>query len=207
MKRAFKTGQDLIKIKNRLSYPDFDITIDGNNVDWILPDEDERSSSIHKDRVFVVRARLSSLEIEDDVSEGFVLFDYESLKITQDFDCELSEFMCHILLNEIINSLQGSKTAYIYKITNMVNNKVYIGKSNSNPASRWGAHISGREKSPISKAIAIHGVNNFDFKVVEVVAVPPNLVTQKEIDELVISYERKWIISENSIKNGYNGRL
>lgn len=208
MKESFNVGFELIKIKNRLCYPDFDITINGSDLDWRIDNDDEiKRNRIHRDRVFVVKARLSSIEVEDDVAEGCLRFDFVDMSITQDYDCEINEYMCCVLLEEIIASIEMSKTAYIYKITNTINGMVYIGKTNGNPATRWTAHISGREKSKISKAIFEAGINNFDFKVVEVIAIPPNITTQKQMDELVVFYERKWIISEDSIKKGYNGRL
>lgn len=206
MKKAFVTGYDLLKIKNKLSYPDFDLTVHGGNLDFSNAIDLSRKSA-YEERVFVVRARNSSLEIEDDIHEGSVLFDYELRKITEDYDSDLNESVCDVLFEEIIKHISSSKTAYIYKITNLKNKMVYIGKSISNPATRWAAHISGRENSKISKAIESEGLDNFEFKIVEVIAIPPNLSTQREVDALVFSVERKWIISEDSINKGYNARM
>jgi len=207
MKQAFTTGHELIMIKNKLSYPDFDLTVSGENIDWSHINDNYSKKSIYEERVFLIKVRMSSIEVEDDVSEGSIVFDYESQKIIEDYDCEISQIVCDILFEEIIKHISSSKTAYIYKITNLKNDMSYIGKSICNPATRWATHISGREKSQISKAIASYGIDNFEFKTVEVVAIPPNLSTQKEVDQLVFSIERKWILTEDSINNGYNAKM
>lgn len=55
----------------------------------------------------------------------------------------------------------------IYKITNKINNKAYIGQSN-NPEARWRDHIVGYSKNGISlihRAIEKYGENNFTFEI------------------------------------------
>jgi group I intron endonuclease len=58
---------------------------------------------------------------------------------------------------------------YIYKITNIINNKIYIGQTN-NPALRWSQHKSNakynRNTQVITRAISKHGQNNFIFEVI-----------------------------------------
>lgn len=59
----------------------------------------------------------------------------------------------------------------IYKITNKLNNKCYIGQSN-NPVRRWNKHkncINNNDdvsKSAIHDAIRKYGVENFDFTII-----------------------------------------
>lgn len=84
----------------------------------------------------------------------------------------------------------------IYKITNRVNNKVYIGQS-KNIEQRWKAHRTRywSGKYAIQKAMIKYGIDNFDFTVLE----------ECEIDELN-NKEIYWISyydSHNSDK-GYN---
>lgn len=59
------------------------------------------------------------------------------------------------------------KEKAIYKITNKINGKAYIGQSNA-PKSRWRDHIVGYSKNGISlihRAIAKYGENNFTFEI------------------------------------------
>ena len=55
---------------------------------------------------------------------------------------------------------------YVYKITNLINHKVYIGVSN-NPQKRWKEHCKGNVKyySMISAAIKKYGETNFCFEI------------------------------------------
>lgn len=82
----------------------------------------------------------------------------------------------------------------IYKITNIINNKVYIGQSN-NPQKRWKEHIrlgKNNKNSKLYSAINKYGVNNFIFEIIE-----ENIKNYNE-------REKYWIKYYNSIKNGYN---
>jgi len=84
--------------------------------------------------------------------------------------------------------------AGIYKITNLVNGKIYIGKSVNIPA-RWRSHKSdaGRAvcKSALYNAIRKHGLENFLFETVEIVA--SGFFDKKEINLVLIEKERLWI--------------
>ena len=89
------------------------------------------------------------------------------------------------LFKEVPKGLVG-----IYKITNKITNKVYIGQS-VDIRRRWNAHISilnETNKNEEEKSTALHqsmlkyGVDNFDFEVVEVCA-------QNELNEK----EKYWI--------------
>jgi len=70
--------------------------------------------------------------------------------------------------------------AYIYSITNLQNNKLYIGKtSKSNPYDRWKQHLqlartndnlsedNSVHSMPIVRAISKYGADNFKFRVLE----------------------------------------
>lgn len=58
----------------------------------------------------------------------------------------------------------------IYKITNLLNNKVYIGQS-VHPEKRWWEHKQRAKTNyddyPIHLAIAKYGEENFSFKILE----------------------------------------
>ena len=86
----------------------------------------------------------------------------------------------------------------IYKITNLVNGKIYIGQS-VKIKNRWGQHIrdakTGNSIAPIHRAIKKYGKENFDFSILEE-------CEKEELDEK----ERYWIKTLNStiLGNGYN---
>ena len=61
--------------------------------------------------------------------------------------------------------------AYIYIITNKINNKSYIGKTeHTNPNKRWNEHCKDYKKEyyknrPLYRAFNKYGLDNFEFKV------------------------------------------
>lgn len=87
---------------------------------------------------------------------------------------------------------------YIYKITNEVNGKVYIGKTVLTIQKRWSQHCSDcckeeKSKRPLYSAMRKYGIENFHIEQVE------------ECPESVLSdRERYWIEYYGSFKHGYN---
>ena len=82
----------------------------------------------------------------------------------------------------------------IYKIENLLNNKVYIGQS-IHIERRWQEHCSKASQSLISKAIQKYGKENFSFQIIE------------EVDDITLltKLETKYIKIFNSlVPNGYN---
>ncbi len=57
----------------------------------------------------------------------------------------------------------------IYKITNAMNGKSYIGQTTQKASKRWTAHkvLSAKPRWPIHRAMFKHGVGNFSFEVIE----------------------------------------
>lgn len=81
----------------------------------------------------------------------------------------------------------------IYKITNKLNGKSYIGQTTRNIRARIAEHKY--KKSPIGEAILKHGENNFQIEQLEVCA---------SIDELN-EREAYWTQTLNTVQpNGYN---
>ena len=88
----------------------------------------------------------------------------------------------------------------IYKIENLINHKIYIGKSN-NINKRFEDHkrlayytSSPAYNYPLYKAIRKYGINNFDFSIVEECA-------EKELE----NKEKYWINYFDSYgEKGYN---
>lgn len=62
---------------------------------------------------------------------------------------------------------------YIYKITNQINNKIYIGKTeDADPNDRWKQHLQDVnrrrcEKRPLYDAMNKYGTENFSFEVID----------------------------------------
>lgn len=83
---------------------------------------------------------------------------------------------------------------YIYKITNLINGKVYIGQTISTIQKRFSKHCGG-ENQLISRAIKKYGVDNFKVEEID------RADTREELDEK----EVYWIKHYNSrTPNGYN---
>lgn len=84
---------------------------------------------------------------------------------------------------------------YIYQITNLINNKIYIGQTN-NITKRWSNHkCCNSPNMAIAKAIKKYGVENFKFEILY------RNIPIEEIDEL----ERRVITEKNCrVPNGYN---
>lgn len=87
---------------------------------------------------------------------------------------------------------------YLYKITNILNNKVYIGQS-KDYIHRWDVHryyskYPEKTKQYIHRAMAKHGIDNFVFE----------LLAMSKTKEDVNASEDILIIQYDSINNGYN---
>lgn len=90
-------------------------------------------------------------------------------------------------------------TSGIYKITNLINNKCYIGKS-KNIEDRFKYHKDNykcmREyNKTLYKAFRKYGINNFSFEIIEVLENYTKNCNQRE---------KYWIAFYNSKENGYN---
>lgn len=97
--------------------------------------------------------------------------------------------------------------AYIYSITNNINQKKYIGKtSQTNPYTRWKQHLqsakykdnsvaySSVHTMPICRAISKYGESNFKFRVLEE-------CTEESVNEREEHYIRKYNTADGA---GYN---
>lgn len=85
----------------------------------------------------------------------------------------------------------------LYKITNLLNNKKYIGVTNRNPKERFSEHKRNK-KSFIGKAIQANGAENFSFEVL-LTNIPDSDISRLEC---------KYIEQYNTLlPNGYNADL
>ena len=84
------------------------------------------------------------------------------------------------------------KVRGIYKVTNKINGKVYIGQS-VDIGRRWRQHMTAKDDIYFHKAIQKYGVENFEWEVIE-------KCKKSELDER----ESYWIEYYDSFNNGYN---
>jgi predicted GIY-YIG superfamily endonuclease len=91
--------------------------------------------------------------------------------------------------------------AYIYKITNNTNGKIYIGKTNRTIEVRWREHCKDfiakrKQHLPLYRAFEKYGLENFTIEEVE-----QCLDTQAE------EREKYWIEKLRSFREGYNATI
>lgn len=89
--------------------------------------------------------------------------------------------------------------AYIYQITNDINGKIYIGKTEISIEKRFKDHCKDafkerNEKRPLYSAMRKYGIEHFHIELVEETDNP----NEREI---------YWIEQKQSFKNGYNATL
>ena len=91
--------------------------------------------------------------------------------------------------------------AYIYKITNLINNRIYIGKTNLSVEQRWKQHIRDSRKKdcmdrPLYRAINKYNISNFIIEPIEECS-----------EDAANEREKYWIEYYGSFKNGYNATI
>ena len=91
--------------------------------------------------------------------------------------------------------------SYIYKITNNVNGKLYIGKTKRSLSERFKQHVTASRREdifnrPLYKAFRKHGIENFKIELVEEV-----------VESVECERESFWIEYFSSFKHGYNATL
>lgn len=87
--------------------------------------------------------------------------------------------------------------AYIYQITNDINGKIYIGKTEQSIHKRFIEHCSERKRSPdrpLYRAMNKYGIEHFHIELLE----ETNQPEEREVF---------WIEQKQSFKNGYNATL
>ena len=72
----------------------------------------------------------------------------------------------------------------IYKITNLINNKVYIGKSEVSIEERWKAEIAGFTNGHFINAMKKYGLKNFKFEVL--------IETNDNLNEVEIQFIKEY---------------
>ncbi|MCK9482337.1 MAG: GIY-YIG nuclease family protein [Bacteroidia bacterium] len=92
--------------------------------------------------------------------------------------------------------------SFIYKITNIVNGKLYIGKTNGSVEDRWKSHLKDSKKESLSKrplyhAIKFYGEENFTIEQIEECSVSESSEREKYWISFFDSYHGE----------GYNGTI
>lgn len=95
--------------------------------------------------------------------------------------------------------MEKGKILEVYKISNTVNSKVYVGITNQGYKTRWYKHCSDSIREcgfPLHNAMRKHGIDNFKIEVIEVCS---NIEQLKE-------REKYWIkeLKSRTTENGYN---
>ena len=90
---------------------------------------------------------------------------------------------------------------YIYKITNDINKKIYVGKTIGTVEERWREHLSDykktrNQKRPLYDAMLKYGVEHFSIEQIEECAI-----------ESLNEREQFWIAYFGSFKFGYNATI
>ena len=89
---------------------------------------------------------------------------------------------------------------FIYKITNRINGKIYIGQTvQSNPKMRWYAHVNycrKGHKSHLYDSMRKHGIEQFSWEIIE------QGTSIEELNEL----EAKWLTYYRKLGVVYNNR-
>lgn len=87
--------------------------------------------------------------------------------------------------------------AYIYQITNDINGKIYIGKTEQSISKRFMEHCQDRKRSPdrpLYRAMNKYGIEHFHIELIEETDYPE----EREV---------YWIEQKQSFKHGYNATI
>lgn len=90
---------------------------------------------------------------------------------------------------------------FIYKITNTINQKSYIGKTIYSVDKRWKEHCRDSrkqrtEKRPLYNAMNKYGIENFKIEIIEECS-----------EDLLEEKEKYWINTFDTYNNGYNATI
>lgn len=97
-----------------------------------------------------------------------------------------------------------SYKAIIYRIWNLSTRKSYIGKTNQIFTLRWYQHFYQKTNSKFHKEISQYPLTVWKFEILEVVKIPEEIASYKEIEDYIFRREMFWVEHYDSIKNGYN---
>jgi group I intron endonuclease len=104
-----------------------------------------------------------------------------------------------INVNEIFDEIEKEIYGFIYKITNLITGKIYIGQTKHSVEKRWKGHKktyrSYKSNQYIHKSMRKYGIENFIIEQIDIAH------TKEELN----MKEEQYILSENCLTpNGYN---
>ena len=82
---------------------------------------------------------------------------------------------------------------YIYKFTNEINNKSYIGQTN-NIKTIYNSHIKCKRNDPFHNALRKYGLENFNFEILHTIEDDCPEIIKDELNKL----EQYYILLESS---------
>lgn len=112
-----------------------------------------------------------------------------------------SEYYQKPLKDLILRVIGDKQISGIYKITNLKNGKIYIGRS-TNIGERWIQHVKSSleigtiAKTQLYKEMKDYGIENFSFEVVE--QCDKNLLGQREKFYISLYKTNEWGLNENA---------
>lgn len=90
---------------------------------------------------------------------------------------------------------------YIYKFTNLINNKIYIGQTRQKLNNRYKQHLKAKDNYPIHAAIRKYGIENFSFTTIEIIEADSKELLIDELNKLEINYIKEY---NSLVPFGYN---
>jgi hypothetical protein len=119
-------------------------------------------------------------------------------------DCESEAYKVNKLRVADDNVLNGQHKPVIYKITNKVDNKCYIGKTTQAFTLRWYQHFFQGCGTKFHDCIKLSKLEDWTFEILEVVVIPEEMKKLTDVTKLIFERECFYINQFDSINNGYN---
>lgn len=93
---------------------------------------------------------------------------------------------------------------YVYQVTNLLNNKKYIGSSNKEPKDNWSYYGSGKL---IKQAIEKYGKENFKKEILEETKKDARLVEKKYLDKINAKNNPKYYnMTNDAVGSSFHSR-
>lgn len=118
-------------------------------------------------------------------------------------DCMNAHNLAQGIDRNVHFDFNGVHEAVVYKITNKITQKVYIGKTTQAYTLRWYQHFFQSAGTKFHDAIKSFKTTDWQFEVVEVIEIPSGLYGIEK-HRAILAREQYWINYYDSINNGYN---